>query len=41
MPVQALKKDVKLIRDIPTLAKKYLVSSQAMGIKLIDAHLLK
>lgn len=41
MPVQTLKKDIKTIRDIPTLAKRYLVSSQAMGIKLIDAHLLK
>jgi Zn-dependent peptidase ImmA (M78 family) len=41
IPTKFLQKDFKITKDIPTLAKNYLVSSQAMGIKLMEARLLK
>lgn len=41
MPTKFLKKDTTKTKDIPTLARIYLVSSHAMGIKLMDARLLK
>lgn len=40
MPAKMLKKDLAATPDIPSLAKKYLVSAQALSIKLSTARLL-
>ena len=41
MPKAILKKDFDKVQDVPTLAKMYLVSEQALCIKLGDDRLLK
>lgn len=41
MPIELLKNDIKKHPDIPTLAKLYLVSAEAMSIRLMNARLLK
>ena len=41
IPKTILKKDFAETPDIPELSKKYLVSAQAMGIKIMDDRLLK
>jgi len=41
MPKSILKKDFAKTPDIPELSKKYLVSAQAMGIKIVDDGLLR
>ncbi len=41
MPTKFLKVDSKKTKDIPTLARMYLVSTHAMSIQLMKARLLK
>jgi Zn-dependent peptidase ImmA (M78 family) len=41
MPLKILKDDIeKQVYDIPTLAKRYEVSEQAMSVRLIETHLI-
>ncbi|PIP15294.1 hypothetical protein COX47_00420 [Candidatus Roizmanbacteria bacterium CG23_combo_of_CG06-09_8_20_14_all_35_49] len=40
MPLEMLKNDIKIIKNVKDLAKKYVVSEEAMWIRLIECKLI-